>query len=323
MEMLNGYVPKCFGIKIKSIRKEKSSFICQTERGAKIIRRSLSEIHEIEFQHKVKECLFANDFPNTDRFALSVDSQPFVFFENDIYVMTDYFDNRETVFKEKSELFELTKTVARMHLCLKEQEFPDSPPHPLYSDPARLHSKSESDLRRYKKRLPARLSDLDVIFLKNFAYYTELLENWAKYCASTDCFSRIRTTGICHNAIKEENILLGDGTYYVTNFSDCSKGAPVYDLADIISRYLKSLGKNTPDISAREIAEVYDSVNPLTKDDYSALYAVLKFPSKFMKVAGQYYDKKRSWVPGSLISRMTEVTESKGTYDDYVDELVK
>ena len=332
MDDLNHQVIRGFGVKAKTVSKHKSFYICNTDRGMMIVKQSVSlSTERIGFQHMVKETLYAGGFENIDRFQLSIDNEPFFVFDGLAYIMTNYISQRETDFGDTQMLREILKQTALMHKTLADAELscPDDFTTPSII-PEEEYKHSVRELSALKKRLSkvGQLSDFDVILLKNYSYYLELLRDWERFSAKSDIYTTqqnaIKKRYICHNLLKEENIIPEQHgkshTLYITNFSECAIGHYVLDLASIIKRHFRASAPGEH-MSIQPLIEGYTRYNPLDVSELELLKSILIFPDKFLNICTQYSQKKRTWVPGTFISRLENLINRQDEYLEYVMTL--
>ena len=325
MDELIVQILRGFGLKPHSISRHKLSHICLTDKGMKTLRQAGKNHREtIFFQHEVKENLFAKGFKDIDRFNVSAKNEPFFAIDGKVYTMSDYLPCKESSFSNHDDFERIIKKIAEMHsikLIPKEK----------FNLSANLFEeqfvKDMSCLNEFKKRISKnnKFSDFDVIFCKNYNYYIECLDQWFNLIKEINYADMLETVinkgSICHNMLKESTVLTDGATFYITNFSECSYGHYISDLASLIKRHFKSRPGNN--ISIKKILEIYNSVSPLNEKDIKLLYSLLIYPDKFIKTALQYYAKKRSWTPGSFKNRIESVIVLKDVYRKYIDESIK
>lgn len=327
MEDLNINVLKGFKIKARSIKKEKSSYIIQSDSGTKIIQKTFVGPKSLLFQNEIKKHLYENGFKNTDIYYFSAQEKPFFELNNEYYVMTDYIEGRSVDFSVNEEFKRTLETIAGMHNLLKKSNIPEELKLHRKDELPVLYAKRLNEFVSLKKRVKkqSKLSDFDVIFLKNYDYYTDNIKKSLEIFKNVN-FAAIREKAgsenqICHNMIKEEYLFIDRKGVTVTNFNGSLLDTYVIDLADIIKRYIKSFGPNRLGLS--EILEIYTSVNALTKDEIDALQPLLLYPAKFVKICTQYYAKKRTWVPSALNARMSVLIERKDAEKEFIEDFYK
>ena len=320
MDGINAHVLRGFGLKCRYMAKNKSFYVCGTDRGMKAVSKTGAEHSAITFRHRVKEALFESGFTGIDRFCLSVQDQPFLVFENETYTVTDYYDYPETRFDRAEEFTAAVAAAARMHAVFKTAglEFGEAAAAERLRD---VYIKNTADLERYKKNLQKqkRLSDFDVLFLKNCVYYSELLGRWFRQAEK----SRYYTDGLCgkylsHNRLKEETVLRSPaGEVYVTDFSECAPGHYANDLASLVKRHFMAAPAGTA-AGLDETVGLYVGINPLDKDELQGLYCNLLFPEKFLRLCSRYYTKRRTWTPGGFGLRMEDIVSHIDGYEEYL-----
>jgi len=321
MEDLNGQVLLAFDIKARKITKEKSQYIVTVNGGARTIRAAFEPREHIAFQHAVKEHMYRNGFPDTDRFYLTACGLPYCECEGSLYVMTDVMRGKELDFLDESEVLSAVKTLAAMHRAAEGAPAGFAE----LDDPAAEIQKDMAWLAGVKKRVNAqkRLYDFDVLFLKNYAFYTDQLERCLDELRRGDpsvLNARAAERGmICHNAIKGKYILTDADKTSIINFSAAAARHVCADIASFVRRYGKAAPPRRVNINA--LLGAYLSVNPLTARETAALRPLIRRPASFLKVCGQYYNKKRTWTPGAISAKIEDIVRGGEEFAAYVDEL--
>ncbi len=323
MDELSKQVLKGFFVKPSKIIKDKNSYLVYEEEGIRVIKKCFDSLESISLAHLCKEHLASQGFFQTDRFYLSAINKPYFIFEDKVYTMSDYLDGRPSSFALKEEFKKIIKALAIMHRLLKnmdtEQQEPISITNGLQKDMARLLA--------IKKRLKtqSRLSDFDVLFLKNYDYYIDKLALSLDGLIKTDIAAlearALVERSICHNLLKEENILISKKDLHITSFTGCTIDTPLKDLASLIQRYGKKLPEDY--LGLEEILWIYSKYNPLSAEDIETIYYLLQIPGRFIKICGMYYSKKRSWTPSALTVRIEGIISEKAKYEEYVSSIKK
>ncbi len=335
MDEINNAVLKAFGMSAKRIDKDRYYYICRTETGPKALRIYENSVTHLIFAHNIKEELYNQGF-NVDRFYLTIDGRPFVEIGDRLYVLTDVYEYKNAGFAVPEEIKLVVAETARMHRAIKRMQperFLDMPadskyewPIPIGNDHFCVISKAISDLNAIKKRIgnQGRLSDFDVVFIKSYHHYLQLLKTSAARLERTDYLRKYavacRDLTLCHNAIKEENVKLNGQDVYITDFGTVLADLQLNDLCSIIRRYFKNSNGSVCDIY--QILDVYNDRNPITSDDVKILQVLLMYPHYFMKIAMSFYSKKRSFLPGALIARFESVVNDRHIYETYIEEMI-
>ena len=323
MEELNEQIFAAFGLKLRSFRKSKYMYICRTDKGTRVLRTVSVSEDKINTIHTINEHLFTKGFSNFARYCLCEDGSPFYNSNDGIYVMTEHLPYPEIDITDKNDIIKAVRTISHFHKLACFSDIDDS----LYTE-----EKLTEELERKVKRLKAlkkfasnqrHLSDFDVSFIKSFdKYYDDALYSLSLIYSSSPNELAVRAKQmkmICHNELKEDNILKAPEKLFITNFDRISFENYILDLARFILRYIRKHGDNY--LSASEILDIYTSVNELTANDINILYALLKFPSRYINICESYYSKKRTWTPSGVTARFEQLLEMKKHFDEYISHF--
>lgn len=315
MEDLNLQIVKSFGRKLKSYIKIKGMYICNTDRGMKLIKKVDAPREKIIFEHIAKEKLHNNGFQNIDRFCMSLEGMPYCIFNGFIYTMSNYIDGIECDLSKN--LNEVVTEIARMHnkaYGLKNVQMP--------LNLCQFYKKRLIEIARLKKRINnlSSFTKLDILIMKNYDYYFDkckkaisILED-SKY---NDFLDDVKNKGLfCHNNYREENIIINVDGIYIINFDNCLCNLQMVDLANIIRRYMKK--PYCQEIDAYNLLEIYNKTKSLSKDELKILLAMLIFPDKFAKICNKYFNKRRSWIQNGITYSLELYLANK----DKTDELL-
>ena len=288
-----------------------------------MIRKTTDSREHLVFQHTLKEQLHERGFSGTDRYYPALDGFPFFEYGNSIYVMTEFPKHQESDFGNKSDLTKVLRQVAMFHNAARNLVFDE----PFYGNEniLNIYRKQAAEIDGIKKLIGqrSRLSDFDVIFLKNYNGYRRLMNESMEILEQTK-LTQFKSNAkdenaVCHNLLKEEHLLIVGDSVNIIGFSQAAVDYFVFDLCTVIQRYSKRQG--TAHMNINDILELYDKHRALTGDDVEILLGLLKYPTKFVKICRQYYSKKRTWTPSAIINRLEGIVEGKVHYDKFVEGL--
>jgi len=315
-----------FGLKYRSMKRERAFFMCVTDNGLKAVKKAES-VDTVAAAHAVKEQL-ANYGIFVNQFNFSVSGLPYAQTAHDVYTVSDYIPYNAAAFCEPQQLKAIIEIVAKMHLVCHNLTLPEE-----YLKKARMrldslslhdiYQKNTKSLRSHKKSVlrKSRISDFDMILLNNFDRFMAALNAWYSAAQSSNSerleSEALQNKSICHNLLKEENILINGNEIYLTGFSEISIAHRVNDLAALIKRYIKAC-PDTP-ISLVEILEIYNAVCPLSSDETAYLKSLLMFPDKFLEICQSYYSKKRAFTPRAFETRMDALIDNYDFFEQYIN----
>ncbi|MDR1065891.1 MAG: hypothetical protein LBL35_00435 [Clostridiales bacterium] len=321
MDDLNIHVLNGFGVKAKYVRQQKASYVCATDKGEKIIKKSFDSAENILLQRALTEHMRANGYARAVKFELSEAGLPYVHFGGELYTMTDYLPRlTETDFHDRDTFVKILRNIGLMHQAASGFFGAPEPP-----DAIERFKKGRTEMTAIKKRLRAqkRLSDIDVTFLKNYEFYAEKIDAAIRMMEDA-CFSEaVKASAsngrVCHGAIKEETALTDGDDIYFYNFSRAFAGHAVFDVCDASRRHARR-----PQPATMPFTEALRLYRDVTGEvlDFNIAYPLMLYPEKFIRVCGQYYRKKRTWIPSAMANRMEKEVNSKDAYYEYIESAV-
>ncbi len=140
-----------FNFRPKYIKKLKYMYICYTDKGIKLIKPVSNSIENIEFIHKVKQHLKAQNFNNIDFYYTTKEGLPYVLNEDITYVMTDYIDWEECDFKNEKDILNSIKCIANFHKFSQGTRAPLNEEETYFEDIKLYYEKKIRKLKKNEK----------------------------------------------------------------------------------------------------------------------------------------------------------------------------
>ena len=263
----------------------------------------------LERYHISEHCIQAG-YPWMERYHLSKSGQPYVQSGNDYYIMTDLIRHREADFSDPQEFLQIVEAIAHWHTCARSVDTGTEPRRnfntiqPLSDVFLRQGAALESIRKRVGKH--SRWSDFDVLFLKNYQRYKERIQGAQQLLESTGYLKRWNKARqmkhICHGGLKEDCLRISGKEVYITKLEHASYNYQLNDLCSLIRRR-----ERREKMDRALIYEAYSKNIPLEPEEEIILEAMLLYPTAFVKIVMEYYQKKRSWTPAAMANKMKEV----------------
>jgi len=312
-------LPACFGLTNVRAVKERGYFLCKTSK-LKIYKTQESHA-AIRTRYALLNRLEAAGFTLSEKLCLSEQGEPYVQLGRETYIMVRNAIGRDIDFDCPKDMTLVIQTLARFHVMARGiglQDIENNPP--LTEIFAKNSSFLANSLKQTSKN--SRLSDFDVMFIKNFPKYIDYAARSAELLANTDYLavyaSSLAAGHLCHGALKEENLPVSEGYCFLTNFGDAVIDAQITEFASFLHRYVR---RSKREIPIGELVEIYDRISPLPNTGVAIIHAHLVHPWQFEKIARQYYSKKRGWTPAAIMVRMTDLLDAQESYDTYIGGL--
>ena len=306
-----------FGLKSHRTCKERGAFICNTLVGDVKITKTNDNPDVIYFAHAVKEQAAMQGFLATDRYFTTVTGVPFVRMGFDTFTAVRFVGRRELDLSVCDDVKQAVKQLALLHKTLRNVNAKGAMAkndQAQFMHGEEILSQGVKQAKRQKKR-----TDFDMLLLNNADKYISLIYNAQAQLSATsyeNLFSQAINTGdVCHNILKEAFLIPAAGELYITHFTHAQKNLHIHDLATFIRRYAL---KSNRTLSKQTLLEIYQEHYPQPTEMREILDALLLYPAPFLKVLGQYFEKKRRFTPAGILQRMESVLDIQAGYEAYV-----
>ena len=209
----------------------------------------------------------------------------------------------------------MAESLARLHNCLsglslseEEKEFCRQP---LVTD---LLEKRNKELRRVRTYIRSKkqktifeqkfLSRFDMQFAQ--AEQAQELLDEKKYKMYYN--SRAEAGSMLHGNFTHHSVLLlSEGTMAVTGFDKAACGIQIQDFYQL---FRKMMEKWDWDVSLGEsMLTAYNRIRPIPEEEWKLLHVLLLYPEKFWKVANQYYNNRKAWIPEKNMQKLLQTME--------------
>ncbi|QGU94097.1 CotS family spore coat protein [Clostridium bovifaecis] len=128
--------------------------------------------------------------------------------------------------------------------------------------------------------------------------------------------------GFCHHDYAYHNVLIDKhNEVNIIDFDYCILDTHLHDLSSLLIRRMK-YGKWDVK-NAKEILEVYNSVNKVEKDDIPIIAAFIEFPQDYWQRGIQYYWEKKPWGEDFFIKKLERYIEDREQKQEFIEQVRK
>ena len=320
-------IERQFDIKIEVLKANKGVYYLRTNKGERCLKKINYGPQKLLFVYGAKEHLIKNGFNMVDRYFLNVEGEPYALVNEDLYTLSEWLEGRECDFHNVEEVKLAAKTLATMHEASKGYDPPEN--SKLKSDLGRWPHLMEKRIKSLDKmrdmiRKKNNKSEFDLLYLKSMEFYKEMgkkafdtLQSSAYYdlCSVTE-----KEKSFCHHDFTYHNIILDDNNdVHVIDFDFCKREVRTFDISNFMIKVLKRVDW---DINfAKAIIESYNSVSPLSKEEYQVLYAYLQFPQRYWRLANRYYYNEVNWGQVTFTNKLQSIINEKEKYLKLLDDF--
>lgn len=318
-----------YDIDVKSIRKTRGAFLCETDKGLFLLKELKFSEKRIPMLYRLCRYLEENGYERTDMPVKNKEEQ-FVSSSGDgnTYILKKWYSGKECDIRREKDIVETVKNLAHMHRLLRgEIGLEEESEHFVLAGEDlrgeyRRHNQEMKKVRSFIRRKVGK-GDFELAFLKYFEpMYDraqragERLENSAYEALLEE--SRKNGT-LTHGEYNYHNVLMTADGIATTNFEHFRQDI---QLSDFYYFLRKTMEKNGWDARlGHEMLNAYSRILPLDNRETEYLAVCLSYPEKFWKAADSYYRSSKAWIPVKSLEKLETAirqTEEKKQFLDSV-----
>lgn len=306
----------------------KGAWMLETDQGLKCLGSCSCSEGKAKFEQKVKQFVKDSGWDALDLYVPNKEQNylvpgPY----NEYFIMRDWFLGEECNVKCREHVLQAVETLARLHngmvgLALSEEE-------KEFCRQAKLTDtleKRNKELRRVRTyiRSKKQKNSFEQNFLSQFDKQYAQAERAAgllSEVAYDEYYEKQLEKGcMLHgNFTHHSVILLPEGTMAVTGFDKAVTGVQIHDFYLL---FRKMMEKWEWDVSfGAEMLETYQNIRPIPTEEQRLLHILLVYPEKFWKVANQYYNNRKSWIPEKNMQKLVQTMEQAERKEESIQAL--
>ncbi len=343
-----------YNINVKSTRKTRGAFFCDTEQGLFLLKKAGISEKRAPMLYRLGETLIKAGYTGIDQILPNAEGS-FVSVSEDggKYLLKQWYCGRECDIRRTKELFESVKNLARLHTLMvmlpEEPVLPEGSALPERSvlpeetgcpegmeggvsgeyilQEAHLKEIYEShnrELRKVRKFIRGRpvKGDFEIQFLKEFDSLYEWAEAAVSELAASGYESLYRDSiaggRLVHGEYNYHNILITGNGMVTTNFEKFRRNVQAEDLYYFLRKSMEKHGWNVHLCDC--MLNAYSAVRPIGRAEMEYLKIRFVYPEKFWKIAGSYYRSNKAWISVKNVEKfqtaVTQVEEKKTLLED-------
>jgi len=314
-----------YDLKITGTRRGRGSFICETDRGLKLITEFQGSENRLRFQNRVFDCLKEQGCTLVDRTVENAEGG-LITKDRDgtAYIVKDWFDGRECDTKNQEEILSAVRNLAKLHKMLR---MPHNDGGELYTG-ERLEEEYAGRNREIKKpchfmRTRRRKNEFESCFLGCFSMFFEQAQEAQRSLADSSYGNMYETAVseglLCHGDYNQHQILHTRKGTATTNFIKCRYDVQAGDLYQFMRKILEK--QNWSPALGLAMVEEYDRILGVDRAVREYLRIRLAYPEKFWKLANHYYNHNKAWIPGKHVEKLNMLISQQQKRDAFLKIL--
>jgi CotS family spore coat protein len=264
-----------------------------------------------------------------DRFLrpiATVDGRPFVTEDGVAIVAFEPIAGREVRPGDPADLKEIARTLASFHVEASGGEpLPGAASRRAWGRWPDRYGSRRNDLLRFKLEATRRVeqSQVDRAFLAEADRLCQMADEAVDLLtgpvyACVAALSAEAKEVALHN-VRCRNFLIDErGQAIIRGLERCRYDLAISDLADLLA---KAVRKDRPSRgTVFEALQAYLAVKPLSAEELSVLFALLRFPGRVFKILDRCYNYKRAWSEEGVEHKLALELEAFGRQERFVTE---
>lgn len=295
-----------YQVNVKSTRKTRGAFFCDTEEGFLLLREAGMSKKRIPALYKLYAHLQGQGYERVDQLLPNREGEYVSVSEEGVpYVLKYWFRGRECDIRKSRELQDGAKNLAGLHQKMK-LELEEYVPNAVHlRDEYTSHNRELKKVRRYMRSRTAK-GEFELAFLQCF----DSMYEWANASLARladsgyeELYARsLKENCLTHGDYNYHNILVTPDGLATTNFEHFRRGIQAEDLYYFLR---KAMEKHEWNVKLGDcILNAYCAVRPLSDEEMEYLMLRFAYPEKFWKIADSYYRSNKAWIPVKNVEKL-------------------
>ncbi len=310
-----------YELEINEVTKGRGTYICDTDKGLKVLVPFSGSKEKGEFlktfleELQKKGFLAEQIYANKEEAALTQEEGC-----GEGFILKDHITGTELNTNRPGEMREAARLLASYQSLAKNIDLPLTEQMKKSAENVvEKRKKHYRELVKVKNYIRGRKgkNEFEQIYMKN---YLPMLATAQESIAILEKQEEMTPECcICHGEFNQHNAILSGEGWRIINFENFFYSWSTMDLANFLRKMEE---KNQWDIDlGKELIEAYDEICPLGKDGRFQLYGLLLFPEKFWKVTNHYMSSRKSWISGRDIEKLQTVIEQENLRLKFMENL--
>ncbi len=304
-----------YEVEIYRAGRTKGAWILETDKGLKQFCGTPFSEGKVAFEQKVKQFARERGFAQVDGYVATAEGNYLVqgpYGEN--FILRDWFSGEECDARNTAHVQKAVAALAELHNCLTGMELSEEEQELVsQSNLAEVLERRNRELRRVRTyiRSKKQKNSFEQKFLEQFSVQYAQAERAALLLDEkeyNDYRDKCRKEGrMLHGNYTHHSVLFLEETTAVIGFDKSVAGIQIQDFYQIFRKVMEKW--DWEEELGRQMLAAYESIRPIPKEEKRILAILLTYPEKFWKVANQYYNNRKSWIPEKNMQKLLQTME--------------
>lgn len=303
----NTEVLEQYNLEIRTLRKGRGAWLCDTNEGLKLLKEYKGTIKRLEFEEEVLDRIQEESALCVDQYKRNKENELISQAgDGTRYIVKDWYADRECNIKDEEEIVRTVSEIAGLHKILRKIEPKEEwNLGSILSEPMAIEmERHNKELRRTRNFISRKRkkSEFELCVMGNFhLFYEQALEAQKGLCRILE-ERRTPPHFLCHGELNQHHILLGAGYTAVIQFNKMHLGVQMADLYHFTRKVMEKHGWSLR--LGMRMLEAYNSILPMGKEEREYLYYLFLYPEKYWKQLNFYYNANKAWIPAKNVEKL-------------------
>ncbi len=310
----NTEVLEQYDMEIFSVRRGRGSWICETDKGLRLLREYKGTTKRLEFEEEVLNVLQNSGISRVDQYVRNKEGELQSAAPDGLrYIVKEWFSEDECDIRDENEVVKAAGQIAKLHRILRGIQLKEE-----WNLGSILAEPMEAEFRRHNRELrKARAfisrkrgkSDFELCVIGNFAPFLEQALEAQRGLEQMAEEGKEPPHYLCHGELNQHHILMGGKEAAIIEFNRMHLGVQAADLYHFIRKVMEKHSWN-PTLGMR-LLEAYDRVLPMGAKERKYLYYLFLYPEKYWKQLNFYYNANKAWIPARNVEKLRSLEEQQ------------
>ncbi len=309
MEILQQY-----DLELLSARKGRGAWLCETNRGLKLVKEYRGTVRRLEFEDEVLAFISENSSIPVDRYVRNrEDGLLSAAGDGTGYIVKEWFSDRECSLKDTREVLQAAERIGELHRLLRDMPFREewTMGSILGESLAGEMERHNRELRRARSfiRGKRRKTAFELRVIGGFGRFYEQAREAAEGMAGLFAEENGRALFLCHGDLDQHHLLMTGKGIGLIEFNRMHRGVQVTDLYHFLRKVMEKHDWNSA--LGISVLDVYERLLPLTLRERRCLYYLFLYPEKYWKQINFYYNGNKAWIPERNVEKLEKLEEQE------------
>jgi CotS family spore coat protein len=329
MELLEKILDN-YDIEYNKVERVRSAYRVETNEGVyclKMLRRGYKRGRK---SYILSNALREKGFENLAPYVYTKDGEYLIRNKKSSFYLTEWIRGTEVSFNSIDDILDSARFLAQFHINARNIVIPrDIKIRNKHNRWAEVFNKQNEIVRGFVGKIEkkSKRAGFDILYKNNYAIYdsdAKLAMDLINTQEAKQAFDAAMQEGcICHDSFYYQNILRDEnGKLYLIDFESSQLDCPMSDLGKFIRRVLYKHKYKWDFDLCRRIIDAYDSVRPITREEFYPLLAMIVYPHKYWKLGKKRYIKKKPWTEAEYQHKIKKVIKLQELKEDMVRSFI-